>query len=198
MGEGLIFILKIIFTVLFAPVVYVCAVNFYGHLNAYPPEQGEFFQWGTYAFLLVFLFLHQFQKMYQAGQTAMTEVFKFVSPLDRAIARIVPVYTTAILVALYVWKKFRDVSAYAHYFLFFAGFFFAMHVLLLAREMQDEETSFIKPSYLFQMGLYLVLSAGIVILLLDLVAWQFTFFQFCFEVFAQARNIYADAIDKIF
>ncbi len=190
-------VFKIIFAILFAPVVYSAAVNFYHHLGVYPPEQCKFFQWGIYTFLFVFLFLHQFQRMYQAGQVAMMGIFKFIAPLDRPIVRIVPVYTAIVFIVLYTWNKFRDISAYAHYFFLFAGFFLCMHILLLAKELQTEETSFIKFSYLYSMGLYLVFIMAIVILLLDLVTWQFTFFQFSSNLFTDAREIYTTALGNI-
>ncbi|OGX27347.1 MAG: hypothetical protein A2705_04855 [Omnitrophica WOR_2 bacterium RIFCSPHIGHO2_01_FULL_52_10] len=198
MGEGVLFLLRIIFTVLFAPVVYASGVNFYNHLDVYPPPHGEFFKWGMCAFLLVFLFLHRFDKMYQGGQSAMTEVFKFLTPLNHAIARTVPVYTLLLFVVFFIWGKLHDLSAYVHYFQFFAGFFFMMHIILLARELQDEESSFIKPSYLFQMSLYFVFSLCVMVLLLDLVVWQSTFPQFGGDVFRGARDIYLAAIEKIF
>jgi len=198
MGEGVLFLLKIVFTVLFAPVVYASSVNFYNHLNVYPAPHGEFFKWGMCTFLLVFLFLHRFDKMYQAGQSAMTEVFKFLTPLNYAIARIVPVYTLLIFVVFSIWGKFHDLTPYVHYFQFFAGFFFMMHIILLARELQDEESSFIKPSYLFQMSLYFVFSLCVTVLLLDLAVWQSTFLQFGGDVLRDARDIYLAAIEKIF
>ena len=88
--------------------------------------------------------------------------------------------------------NYRQINAY------FAGFFFMMHILLLARELQDEESSFIKPSYLFQMSLYFVFSLCVMVLLLDLVVWQSTFPQFGADVLADARDIYLAAIEKIF
>ncbi len=198
MGEGVLFILKVIFTALFAPVVYTGGVNFYQHLNDYPAPHGEFFKWGMYAFLLVFLFFHRFEKMYQAGQGVMTEMFKFLTPLNHAIARITPVYTLLILVVLLIWGKLRDLSLYIHYFQFFAGFFFMMHIILLARELQDEEQSFLKPSYLFQMSLYFVFSLCVMVLLFDLVVWQSTFLQFGGKVLTDARDIYLAVIEKVF
>ncbi len=198
MGEGVLFLLRIVFTVLFAPVVYAAGVSFYEHLDVYPSPHGEFFKWGMYAFLLVFLFLHRFEKMYQAGQSAMTEVLRFLTPLNHPIARIVPVYTLLLIVGFFIWGKLHDLTPYVHYFQFFAGFFFMMHIILLAREMQDEESSFIKPSYLFQMSLYFVFSLCAMVLLLDLVVWQSTFPQFGADVLADARDIYLAAIEKIF
>ncbi|MBI5150897.1 MAG: hypothetical protein HZA28_09060 [Candidatus Omnitrophica bacterium] len=198
MGEGLLFLLRIIFTVVFFPVVFACAVVFYGHLERYPADYGEFFQWGAYSFVLVFFFVYQFQRMYQGGQAAMTEIFKFLTPLDRTIARVIPVYATVVLVGMYALNKIRDVSAYAHYFLFFAGFFLVMHVLLLARELQEEESSFLKSAYFFRMSVYFVFLSCVVVLLLDLTAWQWTFFDFFTAVVDRARDIYAAAIEKIF
>ena len=198
MGEGVLFLLRIIFTIFFAPVVYATGVNFYQHLSVYPVPHGEFFKWGMFAFLLVFLFLYRFDRMYQGGQSGMTEAFKFLTPLNHTIARVIPVYTLLLFVIFFIWGKFQDLTPYVQYFQFFAGFFFLMHIILLARELQDEESSFIKTSYFFQMSLYFVLSLCVMVLLLDVAVWQATFPQFGADVFGDARDIYLAAIGKIF
>ncbi len=198
MGEGLILIAKIILAVLISPVVYSCAINFYDHLGIYPSSLIEFFRWGVFGFVLIFFFAYSFRQLYQLGQNVMTGIFKFLTPLDRAVARIAPFFTTIILASFYISGKFFDITPYVHYFMFFAGFSMAMHILLLAQELQAEEASFIKSSYFLRMSVYFVLSVSITVLLLDLAFWKWTFFKFFSAIFEDARDIYMLTIRRIF
>lgn len=197
MGEALVTLVKIILTVLISPVVYSCAVNFQDHLSHYPASYSEFFLWGIIGFVLVFLFVHQFRPVYQAGQTVMTGLFRFMTPMDRPIARAIPFYTALIVITFHICNRFWDTAPYLHYFMFFAGFAFAMHVLVLAQELQEEETSLLRPSYFLRMSIYFVFCALIVILLLDLVTWEFTIPKFCASVFEDARDMYLLAVARI-
>lgn len=197
MGEGLIFIAKIILAVVISPVVYSCALNFYDHLDVYPTSLIEFFRWGVFGFVLVFLFVYPFRYLYQFGQNVMTGIFKFLTPLDRAVARVVPFFTVVILASFYIAGKFFDITAYVHYFMFFAGFSMAMHILLLAQELQGEEASFIKSSYFLRMSVYFVLSVCMTVLLLDLAVWKWTFLKFFSAMFEDARDIYMLAVRRI-
>lgn len=197
MGEGLIFVAKIILAVVISPAVYSCALNFYDHLDVYPSSLIEFFRWGMFGFVLVFLFVHPFRQLYQFGQNVMTGIFKFLTPLDRAIARVVPFFTAVILASFYIAGKFFDITAHVHYFMFFAGFSLAMHILLLAQELQGEEASFIKSSYFLRMSVYFVLSVCMAVLLLDLAAWKWTFLKFFSAMFEDARDIYMLAVRRI-
>lgn len=197
MGEGLIFVAKIILAVVISPVVYSCALNFYDHLDVYPSSLIEFFRWGMFGFVLVFLFVYPFRHLYQFGQNIMTGIFKFLTPLDRAVARVVPFFTAVILASFYIAGKFFDITAYVHYFMFFAGFSMAMHILLLAQELQGEEASFIKSSYFLRMSVYFVLSVCMAVLLLDFAAWKWTFLKFFSAMFEDARDIYMLAVRRI-
>lgn len=197
MGEAVIAVFKIILAVILSPVVYVCAVNFPEHLDNYPPSYSEFFIWGAAGFVLVFLFVHSFRPLYQFGQNVMTGIFKFLAPLDRAVGRVLPFYTALILIAFYVTDKFFDVTPYLHYFIFFAGFSLGMHILLLAQELQEEEASFIKPSYFCRMSLYFIFCLFVVVLLLDLSAWRLTFPEYFLKAFEDARDIYMLTVRRI-
>lgn len=199
MAEGIFFVVKILVTVLLSPVVYSCAVNFFDHVDSQFTSYGDFFTSGVIGFVLVFLFLHRFGRVYRAAQAATASAFHFLAPLDRVLARLIPLYTTVILVTLFVVSKFTDkVGDYTHYFFFFAGFAFGMHILLVAQDIQEEETSFLKPSYLCQMTLYFILSCLLVVLLLDLAVWKFTLGDFILAVFDDARDVYLVAWHKIF
>lgn len=198
MYEGLTVLIKIVLTAVASPVVYHIAMNFRDHVGAYPSPVSDFFLWGVFGFVLVFLFAHQFRPVYQAGQSVLMFFFKVIRPLDRPMARIIPFYTAVVLAGYYAADQFFNISGYEHYFMFFAGFGFAMHILLLAQELQEEETSFLRPVYFFRMSLYFIFNVCLMVLLLDWAVWKFTFFDFVRSVFADARDTYLLTIRMVF
>ena len=81
--------------------------------------------------------------------------------------------------------------------MFFSGFTLAMHILLLAQDLQDEEESYFKPSYFFRMSVYFIFCLCVVVLFFDLVTWNFTFPGFFMEIFEDARDMYMLTIRKL-
>ena len=198
MYEGIVVFVKVVLTALLSPVVYHTVMDFREHVGAYPSPVSDFFLWGVFGFVLVFLFVHPFRPMYQAGQNVLMFFFRVIRPLDRPIARVIPFYTAVVLGGYYAADKFFNIGGYEHYFIFFAGFCFAMHMVLLAQELQEEEASFLKPVYFFRMGLYLIFNVCVMVLLLDWAVWKFTFFDFVRSVFADARDTYLLTARMIF
>jgi hypothetical protein len=190
MNDALLSIVKIVLAVLIFPVVWACGVVFQEHVMAFPHAYGEFFFWGMFGFLLLFLFFYQFWGVYEFGQKIMTNIFQITFPIGRIFVSSIPLYLTAILLAYYVIKNILGIQITDLYFMFFAGFVFAMHVLLTAQEMQQQEKAFIKPGYLFYMGIVAVLMACITVLLFNLVFKEFTFPAFFDAVYDKATDIY--------
>jgi hypothetical protein len=198
MYEGLTVLMKIVLTALLSPVVYHMAMNFREHVGAYPSPVSDFFLWGVFGFVLVFLFAHQFRPVHQAGQGVLMFLFQMIRPLDRPIARVIPFYTVMVLAGYYAAGQFFNIGGWEHYFIFFAGFGFAMHIVLLAQELQEEEASFLRLVYFFRMSLYFIFNVCLMVFLLDWAVWKFTFFDFVSAVFADARDTYLLTVRMIF
>jgi len=157
MGDTLLVITKFILGVLLLPVVWATAVVFHQHVSGFPGTHGEFFFWGVFGFLMLYLFFHQFEGMYAFGQKISSGFFQFTSPANRFIAKIVPFYLTLILLGFYVTTKFLDINTYDHYFMYFAGFAFTMHIILTAQDLQSDQEMFLKPEYLFTGAIVFIL-----------------------------------------
>ncbi len=181
---------KVVLTVLLLPVLWACGVMFHGYVVSFPGASGEFFLWGMFGFLMLFLFFYQFWGVYEFGQKMTTGIFQFTFPIGKILVHCVPFYLTAILLLYYVLANLLDVKVVDHYFMFFAGFAFTMHILLMAQEMQHHEKAFIKPAYLFMMTVATILMIFITVLLFDLVFKEFTFPEFFRSVLDEAWGLY--------
>jgi len=198
MGDFIITMLKFFLAVLMLPVAIASFVGFESHLANYPSSYGEFFRWGIFAFLVTFLFLYQFWGVYEFGQRMMQGLFSFLEPAQRVVARMVPFYLTIIMLLFYISKTFLGVSKVSPYYMFFVGFCFAMHILLTAQDMQQEETTPIKPTYFFWMTVTFVAVILLTVLLFDLVFDKWTFMKFLQEVRETAENIYRMSLGRAF
>ena len=191
MNNALLTIIKVVLAAMLLPVVAACGIVFHGHIMAFPYTYGEFFLWGMFGFLLLFLFFYQFWGVYECGQKVMTSIFQFTFPIGRIIVRIIPFYLTIILLLYYVMANLLDLKVTDHYFMFFSGFAFTMHIFLTAQDMQQQEKAFIKPAYLFTMAVVTILMIFSTVLIFDLVFKKFTFPGFFEMVSEETRNIYA-------
>jgi len=198
MGDFIITMLKFFLAVLMLPIVMATFVGFEHHLNIYPASHGEFFRWGIFAFLITFLFLYQFWGTYEFGQRMMQSLLSFLAPAERIISRLVPFYLTLIMLLFYISKTFLGISKVSPYYMFFVGFSFAMHILLTAQDMQQEETTPIKPTYFFWMSVTFVAVILLTVLLFDLVFDKWSFPKFLDEVRETAMHLYRLSFQKAF
>ena len=197
MKDFLLALTKLLCAVLMLPILLSCVVNFRNHLAVYPSTYSEFFIWGVMGFLLIFLFLYQFWSVFDFGQMAMGQMAKLTAPLDGFISKMVSFYMILIVIAFYITIHFFKVDKYSHYFMFFAGFFSAMHILLTSQQLQEEEKMPIKPSYLLSMSIIFIFNIFIMVVSLDIITKSFTFPAFFNDVVSGAYQIYIDSWDRM-
>jgi len=198
MVNFLITMMKFCLAVLLLPVVIATFVGFEHHLGNYPSSHSEFFRWGIFAFLITFLFLYQFWSVYEFGQRSMQSIFSFLSPADKVVSRLIPFYLTIIIILFYVNKTFLGISKVSPYYMFFVGFAFAMHILLTAQDMQQEETTPIKPTYFFWMSVNFVVVILFTVLLFDFVFDKWSFPRFLNEVRESTEYFYRFSFSRGF
>ena len=97
MGDTLLTFGKFILAVLLIPIVLACGIAFEAHLSRYPSSYQDYFIWGVSAFILTFLFLHQFWGVYESGQKMIRSFFGFLAPLNNIFAILISVYLIFIL-----------------------------------------------------------------------------------------------------
>lgn len=175
--------LKVILSIVLLPVSVAASLTLYTHLNTYPAILSVNFIYGAVFFVLVFLFLYQFWGFFELGYKVLTNLFQFAAPMDKWLAYGTPIYTVLVLLIFYIVRVLGKVDSLDQPFSFLAGFTLAMHVLVLAQELQNQEKALLKPDYLLAMNLIYILDIFLVILLMDLVFQKWTFPLF-FESFA--------------
>jgi len=191
MNNALLTLIKLVLTVLFLPVTWACGVIFYRYVAAFPGSHGEFFLWGMFGFLLIFLFFYQFWVAYEFGQNIVSGLLQFAAPANRFMAKCVPFYLTVILLSYCAVANLLRVNSYDHYFMFFAGFAFVMHILLTAQDLQEQEKAFIKPAYLLMMTMAFILTVFVTVLLFNLVLGEFTLPDFFWSMIDHAGDTYS-------
>ncbi len=197
MKDFLLAITKLLCAVLLLPILISCVITFKNHLSVYPATFSEFFLWGATGFLLIFLFLYQFWGVFDFGQMAMGQMTKIMAPFDALIIKMVSFYLILIIVAFFITVNFFNVTTSSPYFMFFAGFFSAMHILLVSQQLQEEEKTPVKPSYLLWMSIIFIFNIFMIVLSLDLITKAFTFPSFFSDVVSGAYQIYLDSWARI-
>ena len=200
MGLFLLSVIKILAAFGLLPIVISALIALHKHvISQYPGHEDWFFIWGEEAFLIAFLFIHQFEAFYAFGLKIMQKLFGFLTPLDKFIPYILPAYLTLMTLIFYAVKQIWFKSdAYDHYVIFFAGFFFALHIVVTAKDLQECEKSIIKPDYLLTMCFAIIVSTCVTILLLDLVLHKMTFVDFFESAIIRAKEMYVWCFDKVY
>ena len=166
-------------------------------INTFPGNYPEFLYWGMLSFLLVFLFVHRFWGVYEFGQKIISGIFKFAAPLDRVIAYLLPFYPTLMLIIFFIVSGLLQIKSYDHYFVFFAGFLIAMHVVLVAQELQEQEKSVFKPAYFFLMSIVFIANVLWIMLFFDFLIKDFSLPQFIHANFIDIRDFFKEVAQKI-
>lgn len=127
----------------------------------------------------------------------MGQMAKMAAPLDDFISKTVSFYLIIIVISFYITVNFFGIKTYNHYFMFFAGFFSAMHILLVSQQLQEEEKTPVKPSYLLTMSIIFIFNIFMIVLSLDIITKDFTLPHFFREVLSSANQIYIDSWQRV-
>ena len=196
MAEFFLNIIKLLLALFLIPVALACAIVIQGHFDTYH-GYADFVVWGILAFLSFHLFIYKFSAVYEFGQKFIAIIFRFLAPMDRFISYLIPFYFTVISIVFYVVTRFFDVEKYQHYFVFFLGFSFAMHIICSAEGLQDQEKLVIKPSYFLWMSLVFIFNIFWAVLMLDLLTGQWTFGRFWDATMHLSGDYYKDAFIRV-
>lgn len=170
MKEALLSILKFCAFILLLPIVYGVSTNFFIHLNSIDGALRQSFLVGVLAFVVAYLFICPPLGVFHAGQAVMGAIFRFNSVAAKIFQLIFSLYLLAALVSVYLGTVvFTWDSQIIAIIMTAAGFFYGMHVILVARELYEEDPSVMKPHYFIVMSLVYVINALILAGLLHLI-----------------------------
>ena len=128
----------------------------------------------------------------------MANIFKFFAPLVVVAPLVLPIFSILLLILLYfapyVFKGI-DLSVY---FLFFASFAFAMHMVFTARDLRQQDTETLKSRYFFSMALVFLASLFMMALMLYLSLSRFSFVNVVQATFSISEKIYRVIFHQLF
>lgn len=190
MNELFSTVFKFVVSLILIPVIYAASITFGNHFDKFSGMQEYFFYWGIWFFVIAYLFIHQFKGVQDAGRNVVSSIFGFFTLGKNFFANIIPFYFLALMLGFHVAKNVFGVNNANHYFLFFGGFFIAMHVVCTAADIQSQEKGIVKPNYYFSISLVYLFSVFSVILMIDLVAGHFTFPKYLNGIGKISQDIY--------
>ena len=154
-------------------------------------DTGEYLiLYGIIGYVLMHLFIYEPKSLYAFGHRLMSEIFKFAGGAAGILANLVPLFLTALLIFLYFNVVVFKIPGINNYMLFFTGFFFAMHIILAARQLNESQSGTGKAVYLVSIQLIYILTLFLVIGVLSLIAKGVSFQHFIGEFLKTAKHLY--------
>lgn len=182
-------IIKFLLSVILLPVVVGATKAFCGELFA-AKEIYHLFTCGVVTYVVMHLFFVNFQGVYQSGQKIFSDGLKFSPFLSSFLPLALPLFPVILMVIFFICSKFFSMKEWEPYFIFFTGMTFAMHLILTAQIIRDEDGGIFKAHYFFIMSLGFVLNLVILASLLDLNFTSFSFMNFFDKSVENVESIY--------
>lgn len=125
-------------------------------------------------------------------QTTKSNFFISISPY------FVPLYTTLLCLAYFIISKFRDISVYAPYFVFFIGFTFTMHIIMTVEALKTAQPDLIKTGYLFSLSLIYLANLIVAGFIISLIFPGFSFIDMVLQFCVDTKALYILLFRQLF
>jgi len=196
--QRLVSVLKFALFVLAIPLIFAAVTGFINEILLLDPSQSNCFFWGIISYLLFHLFIAEPTAVYQYGKGLVADIFKFFQPLVVVAPLILPIFAIFFLILLYLAPFVIKTVDLSLYFLFFASFTFAMHLVLTAKELRAQDAQTLRSDYFFSMTLVFFVSVLAMAGMIDLCLNRFSFIQFLKTTLTIASDIYQAIFNQLF
>ncbi len=198
MINGIFSLLKFALFVVLIPVVVTVTAAFTDSLKGLPGGLEHNFLWGAAAFLVVHLFIVEIAAVHRFGQKLVGDVFRFWTPLSEAAPLLVPVFAFLTLLFFVVTDLIWSVKDLGRYFMFFTGFFLAMHFVFTARGLREGEKGGNLANYYFYLCLIYIVNLLLLALVFDGMFPGFSFPDMVERINAESLQIYGLIFKQLF
>ncbi|MBF0484455.1 MAG: hypothetical protein HQL25_07095 [Candidatus Omnitrophica bacterium] len=188
---------KLVLAIVLMPLVVASIVVFNEHLSILPNGLKNEVALGAFVFIMIFVFLHRLEPIYEFGQNIILKCFQFISPVNKAISCFFPFYTFLICIFYLVMNKFFKIDDYNSIGFYIFGFTLLMHVVITAQQLQNGEKPLWKPNYYFSMAFYFIVLSMVCVLMLDLALLKFSFPAFLKSLFLMSKKYYVLTVKKL-
>jgi len=172
--------------------------GFVNELFLLDPMQSNCFLWGIIGYLVFHLFIAEPYGLYQYGKGLIGDIFKFFAPLVVVAPLVLPIYSILLLILFYFSTFLVKDTDLSVYFLFFASFAFAMHMIFTARDLRQQDSETLKSQYFFSIALIYLVSLLAVALMLHLSFLRFSFVNFIKATLSISDGIYTAIFNQLF
>lgn len=197
MRNTLIIIFQLAIAVILLPTVIGASTGFIRELGKASDLPGLFF-WGITAYVLMHLFVYQPKGMFRLTQQTSKDILRFFPAGAEIVPRFIPLWTTTLLIVLYIVRHFNSSAVMTNYFVFFAAYLLALHVILTAQELYEQDGSSLKSHYFYLMSAVYIVNLVIVAGLLDLNFKEFVLAGFIKSSSTVAKQIYSGVTGQFF
>ncbi|HOX53986.1 MAG: hypothetical protein PHI86_03165 [Candidatus Omnitrophica bacterium] len=198
MSKNIIGIIKLIFAIIFVPIVVFCSISFFKQIHSVDREIYELFVWGIFSYLILHLFIYEPDIMFKKGQDMVSVVFRFFAPLVNVASFVLPIYTIFLLIAFSIIKLFFKDLNIAKQFIFLVSFTLTLHMVFCAKALKSKTDDVLKANYFFSMQLIYIVNLFIVAFSLSYFLNGFSFIDFYNNTFSEAVNIYNIVFSQLF
>ncbi len=178
MKQGLGQILKFVAFLFALPLIVAVALAFQNQILGLPVPKEQWFFWGVIAFTVIYLFLYNFKEVHVFGQGLLSKILQFAGSVASVAALVVPIYTIILCLVYFILNMTGASAQYEWILLTLVGFSVALHIVLTARQLYEEDSGSLKAQYFFGFGLALVMHLLIMAVLLGLVVPEFSLAEF--------------------
>ncbi|MCK5581463.1 MAG: hypothetical protein KAJ18_09350 [Candidatus Omnitrophica bacterium] len=189
--------IKLALAILAFPVLIALTMSFSEELMRIP-EMHEVFLCGIIAYVFMHLFVFVPERFFYFVQKIFYDIFQRQPTLYHVVPRVVPFVPTLLLIGLYICASIMNVGGVAQIVMFFVGFAWAMHLVMIAQEMHEEDTKKIKAHYYLLMSGTYVANVLVVALFVDLDFKQFSFLSFLSQWGVGAKELYLSLQGQLF
>jgi hypothetical protein len=189
MPDKVLRIIKFVFAVVLAPIAVAVTKGLFIEMQVLN-ELRHIFLMGAATYCGLNLFYYPIEGLYLFGQRVFGDMFRFSTATASVVPMVIPIYTTLLLLIHYIIMSIFHYEGLQNYFIFFIGFTFAMHVVMTAHDIYDEDDGQIKAHYLFYFALTYICNIVLLVVLLDFNFSSVKFMSFFDSSYNHAEFIY--------
>lgn len=188
-------VLKFLLGILLLPVVVAVTLAFKEEL-AQTRTLYDLFLLGVVSYTLWHLFVFTFNRVFEFSQKVFSELFRFSPTVQTLVPRIVPLGSVLLLLSFYIGQTLFNLKGLTYVVYFVAGFSLAVHVILTAAHLYQEDAHVLKSHYFLMICMTYFINLLIVGLLLDLNFSKFSFPELLQATGKHAVDIYKFLVSK--
>lgn len=198
MRDKLLSVLKLALAILLLPLVIGVTAAFLESIKSMEGGVPAAFGWGIISYLILHILLYEPAQVYDTGKKISEKALGFFSPLVKVAGFCVPIFTILAFAAYFfaslAWKR-TDLFAY---FVFFASFAFAMHLVMTANSLKGKQPGPLKENYFFSLFFVYIVNMLLIAAVFDFLNPGFSYSSFLKKTGEAASVLYTASFKQLF